>query len=960
MLVSAVVFGVLGPLEVAVAGRAVALGGPKPRALLATLVLHANTAVSVDVLAEALWPSGPPRSAAANIRTYVHGLRRRLAGSGADIERRSAGYVLVTDPELVDLHLFEAEVARAGAAGDRAEALALLDRACGRWRGEPLADLPHSHVWTVAVARLTELRLSAQEQRLRLRVDLGESGGVGGLGGVVDELRALLGDHPLREELWQLLIRALVATGRSAEARRTYAEAERVLRDELHAAPGPELRRLGERVRAPADPSPVCQLPLDLPDFTGREPLVAELVELLRRRRARGVPAVVVISGPPGVGKSAVAVRVAHAVRAEFPDGQLHVDLAGTSARPRTATEVLPELLRALGAHDSAMPRQPHERAALLRSRLANTRTCVVLDDAASAAQVRALLPGAGGCAVLVTSRAMLPDLPGAHPVELDVLGADEGARLLAGIVGEHRVADEPDSASDILRFCGFLPLAIRVAGTRLRHRPGWTLRTMAGRLRDEHGRLDELRVGDLAVRASVNLSYDLLTPDAARALRWLGMLGPGHWPGWVVAALLDRPAADDVLDLLVDTHLVALVGSDVTGAPRYRLHDLLRCYAAELAEHDPAADHRAAVRRVLGGYLSLAVSAAEAMPIHFLGVFAAAAVPATWRPRGAAELVADPLAWFEAERRAGVAAVSLAPEWGLDDLAWRVTAAFTPYFDLRGHYDDWHRTHRIALAAARRAGDPHGQAIVLRNLGQLALYQDAYADAWSAFDESVRLFGQVGDRRGAGFALAGLGTVLRIRGDYAHALDRCHEALSMFAAVPDPHGEAVARLAAGSVWLELGCLAPARRWFTDAHDLSAAIGDRHREAHALRRIATLHLRRGDLRAAREHTDRAVAIFLELGDDNCVGYTNQDLGLLCLEDGDLPRARLLLDSSLRRHRRSGDRRSEAEVMAALGRLHEALGEPGEAQRHFGRARDILRGLDTADAVAASAGRADRG
>lgn len=944
VLVSAVVFGVLGPLEVTVDGRPAAVGGPKPRAVLATLLLHVNKAVSADLLAEVLWPSAPPRSAVANIRTYVHGLRRQLAGSGADIERCPAGYVLVTDPESVDLHRFEAEVARAGAADDRAEALALLERACSRWRGEPLADLPHSHVWTVAVSRLTELRLSAQEQRLRLRIDMGEPGGA------IGELTVLLGDHSLREDLWQLLIRALIATGRTAEARQTYAEAERVLRSELHAAPGPELRRLGEQLRAPADPSPVCQLPLDLPDFTGREDVVAELVGLVRRRRARDVPAVVVISGPPGVGKSAVAVRVAHAVRAEFPDGQLYVDLAGTSARPRTTAEVLAELLRALGAHDSVMPRQPGERAALLRSRLANARVCVVLDDAASAAQVRALLPGAGGCTVLVTSRTMLPDLAGAQPVELDVLGAQEGARLLAGIVGEQRVAAEPDSAADILRFCGFLPLAIRVAGTRLRHRPGWTLRTMAGRLRDEHGRLDELRVGDLAVRASVNLSYDLLTPDAARALRWLGLLGPGNWPGWVVAALLDRLAADDVLDLLVDSHLVEPLGSDLTGAPRYQLHDLLRCYAAELADEDPEAERRTAVRRVLEGYLSLAVAAAEAMPIHYLGVFHAADHPPAWQARGSADLVADPLAWFESERRAGAAAVSLALDWGLDDLAWRVAAACTPYFDLRGHYDDWHRTHGVALTAARRAGDPHGQAIVLRNLGQLALYRDAYADAWAAFDESVRLFGQVGDRRGAGFALAGLGTVLRIRGDYAHALDRCHEALSMFAAVPDPHGEAVARLATGSVWLALDCLAPAQRWFADAHDLSVSIGDRHREAHALRRIATLHRRRGDLRAAREHTDRAVAIFQELHDDNCVGYANHDLALLCLEGGDLSRARPLLDSSLHRHRRSGDRRSEAEVMEALGRLHEALGEPGQAESHFRRARDLWCGLDSVAAT----------
>src|SRR3954451_9976254 len=413
---------VLGPLEVTAAGQVIALGGPKPRLLLAALALQPNVVVSTDVLVEVLWPQAAPRSAAANIRTYVHSLRRRFAEIDPDlgerISSRASGYLLTASPDELDHLAFAAFAGEAQEALDRGEtegALKLLDRADALWRGEVLEGLPHDHSWGATVARLAELRLLVQEQRLKARIGLGRCGEA------VAELRGLVTEHPLREELWAQLIVALRAAGRTADAVEAYESAERVLREELGAEPGARLRELRatlvtENVLAPrpAEVAPVCQLPLDLPDFTGRDAVIGEVVGLMRERADSGTPAVIVLSGAPGVGKSAIAVRVAHAVRDEFPDGQLHVDLAGTSSSPRAPMGVLAELLHALGIPDAGLPREPAERSALLRSRLAGRRMCIVLDDAGSAAQVRPLLPGAGACAVLVTSRIRLPGLAGA------------------------------------------------------------------------------------------------------------------------------------------------------------------------------------------------------------------------------------------------------------------------------------------------------------------------------------------------------------------------------------------------------------------------------------------------------------------------------------------------------------------------------------------------------------------
>jgi len=363
-----------------------------------------------------------------------------------------------------------------------------------------------------------------------------------------------------------------------------------------------------------------------------------------------------------------------------------------------------------------------------------------------------------------------------------------------------------------------------------------------------------------------------------------------------------------------------------------------------ELAERSDAAKTRAGLRRVLEGYLALALEAARRMPLHFFGMYRDDELP---RPAVPAHVLPeDPAAWFAAERHTSVAAVSLAAEHGFDDLAWQLASALTPYFDLRGHQDDWHSTHTLALAAARRTGSLRAEAIVQRNVGQYLLYQDDYTESRVAFEESKALFERIGDAQGVGIALTGLATILRIDGDDDLALDHCHEALRLFDEAGDRHGEAVARIGAGSVWMSRGCYAAAKRWFTDALELSAEIGDRHREAHAFKRLGLLYQHQGNLAAAREHVDRAIAIFTELGDDHCVGYANQNLGELCLHSGDFAHAQLLLVNSLSVHRRNGDRRSEAEVSQLLGELHRALAQPERSRDYSERALAIWHELST--------------
>ncbi|MFE5089641.1 BTAD domain-containing putative transcriptional regulator [Streptomyces sp. NPDC056638] len=606
-------FSVLGPVRAWRDGEALPSGSPQQRALLTALLLRDGRTATASELIDAIWGEEPPSQALAAVRTYASRLRKVLDpqtlisdAGGYAIRTRNDAFDLTMAQELVA----EAEKARAG--GDRAQARSLFSKALGLWDGETLASVPGPYAENQRT-RLEEWRLQLTETRLDLDLE------VGCHAEAVSELTALTAAHPLRERLRELLMIALYRSGRQAEALAVYADTRRLLADELGVDPRPELSQLQQRIlqadeelARPADePVPAAaplrpaQLPATVPDFTGRASFVRELGDRLATAEG-SVMAVSALAGIGGVGKTTLAVHVAHQARQHFPDGQLYVDLQGAGARAAEPETVLGAFLRALGTADSAIPDSLDERAALYRSTLDGRRILVLLDNAHDAAQIRPLLPGTAGCAALVTSRVRMVDLAGAHLVDLDVMSPEEALQLFTRIVGEERISSEREAALDVVAACGFLPLAIRIAASRLAARRTWTVSVLAAKLADERRRLDELQAGDLAVKATFELGYGQLEPAQARAFRLLGLADGPDISLAAAAALLNLEAhvAEDLLEALVDTSLLE------SAAPgRYRYHDLVRLYArscAERDEQDPE-ERELALSRLLDFYLATA-----------------------------------------------------------------------------------------------------------------------------------------------------------------------------------------------------------------------------------------------------------------------------------------------------------------------------------------------------------------
>ncbi|WP_216214934.1 AfsR/SARP family transcriptional regulator [Amycolatopsis aidingensis] len=854
-------FAVLGPLLVSRDGAPLVIRSGRQRALLGALLIRPGSTVSADELVDDLWGGRPPGSAHATLQTYVMRLRRSLADTAEPrlIRTEPGGYAIDPDPDQLDLIRFRRLRADATAAAERGEVAAearLLGAAQALWRGRLLADLPWIGTANDLATQLEEQWLALVERRYAAELELGRHTEI------VDDLRALVACHPLRERLWAQLMRALHESGQHAQALDVYRRAGDALADELGVTPNTELRELHLRVLTetpePGGPRPVPRprrapawLPRAGADFTGR----AEEIDRLHTGLCAGGDTWV-ITGPGGVGKTSLAVHAAHLVREHYPDGQLYLNLRGTEPCPVDPGVALDRMLRGLGVPGRAIPASTADRAEEFLSILADREVLLVLDDAADERQVRPLLPRTTSSAALVTSRHPLAGLEQARFLPLDPLSQREALRFVRDAVGARRVDAEPQAAAEIARYCGGLPLALRIATARLGRRPHWRLDQLAVRLSDERRRLDELRVGDLDVRANLSYGYHRLGEPQRRGFRLLALLDAPDFPAWVAAPLLglDLDAAEDLVEALVEARLAVCVGRDAVGQVRYRLHDLLRTFGRELSagEGTGDTDPRVALRPVFQLWQALA-ERADRLLAHLPLCRAPADAPG---PALAGELAtllpADPLAWFEAEWLNLRAAVEQSSALGLPEVARGLAVAVAACCDLQARFADWEHLHRIALRHPEYRDDP----VLLQQRGVLHCRRRRFAAAQADFTAAKDGFIARGDEDGAGYACHGIGWAHEWSGRQEQAREHHRAAMAHFAAAGNRHGEVDVLCSLGAIERRAGRFAAAEGYLARADELARRLADG-----ALLVASTLEL--GRLRHAAGRPERAVAYLEE-------------------------------------------------------------------------------------------------
>ncbi|MFC0628624.1 AfsR/SARP family transcriptional regulator [Kribbella deserti] len=888
-------FHVLGPLELCGDDGRQVISAAKPRLLLAVLLCHANTVVPPDRLVDELWGAEAPATARQLLHGYAAALRRMLADpDGATLVTRPGGYQLVAAPGDLDARTFLdladtgrrqlRESAFEAAAGTFAAALKL-------WGGSPLADVPSSPSVEAERTRLQAVHLAVVEGRIEAELACGRHEDV------VPELEALLREHPLREEPRRQLMLALYRTGRQADALAVFQDLRRRLVEELGIEPGPALQQLQQEILSAA---PVLQgtsgpsakpwqLPPDTASFSGRDEELAWVQKLLEPAGSGGPAATAAICGPGGMGKSALAVHVAHRLADRFPDGILYVDLRGATAglQPLDPQVVLTRFLRAFGVPAAEIPASMEEATALFRTLLADRRTLQVLDNAADAVQVRPLLPASDGSAVIVTSRQPLTTLDGASTLHLPALPPSQAVELLERLVGVERIAAEPTATEDLIRQCDFLPLAVRIAGARLAARPSWPVNALVERLADERRRLDELQLGDLAVRTSFQVSYWTLAnssdPDdlaAARMFRLLGLLDGPDLSTAIASVLAGRPSseAERSLERLADAQLVAAKGAD-----RYGLHDLLRLFARELAIRDePEQDRLAAVDRAVR--CLVATTRLACQMISPTDIRAAGPVDGAL-PLADRDEATD---WLEAELP-NLAAIArqCAADVGHASVPTQLAVALFRYLDMRGHWNAVLAIGRAALAGATLRGDRTAEGQAVNAIGSAYLRQQRYEEAKTYMENALAIRRELDDIEGVGISLNNLGLLHKHLGDLPEAIRYLEESLEVRRRSNDPRSAARSLDNLGVVLRAAGD--PARS--VDCHqqglEIARAEADRQLQGLILGNLSEAYLAAGTAELALAPAQEALAICRELGHEmgeadalRCLGSTYEELGEL--------------------------------------------------------------------------------
>ncbi|MCB5164674.1 tetratricopeptide repeat protein [Streptomyces bambusae] len=955
-------FRVLGPLRVQTGAGGTDVRPPLAAALLATLLLRHGRRGSTQALVDAVWGGAAPGGAPAALRGHVAALRRMIEPGRAPrtparvLVSRPNGYALHLLPDALDLTVFDrraGSAARALDAGRPGDALALYDDALALWDGdEPLPGVPGPFAAAQRSA-LRERRLAVLESRWEVALLLG------GHARAVEELRGPAGAYPRRVRLQELLMAALYETGRQTEALDVYGRAraalggsdgpdraglerirQRILAgpgaagadgpgalggtgtgvsagpgDRAGTRPGPARVHAGASGAAPAGPpvpgatalmAPTLRLPPDVADLVGRDAEIARLRQALEGGAAAAVGA---ISGMGGIGKTTVAVRVAHEVAASFPDGVFFVDLGGMDARPADPHQVLGDLLRALGVTPAQLPAETAERVARYRALLAGRRVLLVLDNARDLEQIRDLLPDSPGCGLLVTCRTWLTglgSLAGATLVHLAELTDGVALDLLVRLVGAQRVRREEEAARALVADCGRLPLALRVVGARLAGSPALSVAETARRLADERRRLAELRGdGDGGVDASFRLGTARLGPEQLRAFRLLALPDVPELGGLSTAALLDRPReeAEALCEDLVDA---SLLQSPAPG--RYRYQDLLRLFARTSgAEELPAAERGGAMLRLLSTYTGIARAAYRASTVGD-------PFPADGLPEGAAAVgrgvgdgqvfgsPAEATTWLFDEQKHLLALIEQAA--GFPEVPAAVSARLLLATDPLGRYStgtrNQERAARAVVAAAGRAGDAVAGGIAHYMLGGSFAIRFLMGRALPHLREAADVFRREERWPLLAHALNALGGCALARRDFPAALGHLTESLPLSRASQSPACESLTLGYLGLAQLATGQPAEAVRSGRTAVELARSCGDGPGEANALRALGQILLYTGQLQEA----------------------------LACMR------------TSLRLWRTTGSAFREALVLGGIAEVLNALGRHEEAVARATEARDI--------------------
>ncbi|MEV6959823.1 BTAD domain-containing putative transcriptional regulator [Streptomyces sp. NPDC051207] len=678
------------------------------------------------------------------------------------------------------------------------------------------------------------------------------------------------------------------------------------------------------------------QLPADTFDFVGDEEQIAGIERLLLGDGSRRSVGLAVIVGKPGTGKSTLATHIAHRLGEHaYPDGQLYCDLRGTTGAPAASNEVLGRFLRALGIPGAVIPESQDERGEMYRTLLASRRILVVLDDAVSESQVRPLLPGSSQCAVLVTSRIRLTGLPGAQRVELDVMSTERALELLARVIGADRVERERPSAEMLIRTVGGLPLALRIVAARLAARPHWSLASMVQRLASERHRLDELTHGEMTMRASLSLTHDGLAPGDRKLLRLLSLARTATLPGWLAGALLDddRPYPSDLLEPLVDVQMLDVVGVESTGGFRYRFHEIIRVFAREqLLLHDAPAVQTAALERMTGGWLSLAEQAHRRI---YGGDFTVLHGTAPrWVPPAncVAELLVDPLEWLDSEHAGLVEAVEQAAGAGMDELCWDLATTLATLFEGKGYFDDWLRTHQLALECVRAAGNTRGTAALLSSLGVLYLGRSQHEESLGVLTSALDLFQVLGDRKGLALCHRDLALLARMRGDDDRALTLYDRALRDFDQAGDVVGRAIVLTQSAHIWMRREQITTAQSRLDEALGIYRSVGYTGGEARTLRRAGQLQQGQGAYAAAVRTFTEVLELCRDSGDVIGEGHLLRDLGHAHTEMGRRQEACGFYAQALAVREQIMDHGGAALVRLDLARLLAASGDAADRAR----------------------------